>query len=139
MENKIKHLEMIERIIERMEKNSFSLKGWVVTLVVAICALSVNGSEKRFILVALVPILVFWLMDSFYLQLERKYRILYQDVIKKNEDQINFSMELNAPIISGDEKDKICFCKCLFSFSEILFYLPLTLSIVFIIYYLKLF
>ena len=28
-EKKIKHLEMIEAIIERMAKNSFQLKGWV--------------------------------------------------------------------------------------------------------------
>ena len=28
MENKIKHLEMIEHIIERMAKNSFQLKTW---------------------------------------------------------------------------------------------------------------
>lgn len=33
MENKIKHPEMIESIIERMGSNSFKLKGWAVTLV----------------------------------------------------------------------------------------------------------
>lgn len=33
MENKIKHPEMIESIIERMGSNSFQLKGWAVTLV----------------------------------------------------------------------------------------------------------
>lgn len=36
MENKIKHLEMIEHIIERMAKNSFQLKTWTMTLVAAI-------------------------------------------------------------------------------------------------------
>ena len=31
MDNKIKHLEMIEAIIERMANNSFLLKGWAIT------------------------------------------------------------------------------------------------------------
>jgi len=31
-QNKIKHLEMIEAVIERMAKNSFQLKGWAMTL-----------------------------------------------------------------------------------------------------------
>lgn len=29
MEAKIKHLEFIENVIERMARNSFMLKGWV--------------------------------------------------------------------------------------------------------------
>jgi len=33
MENKIKHLEMIQGVINRMASNSFALKGWAVTLV----------------------------------------------------------------------------------------------------------
>ena len=33
MENKIKHLEIIQGVINRMAGNSFALKGWAVTLV----------------------------------------------------------------------------------------------------------
>ena len=33
MENKIKYLEMIQSVINRMANNSFCLKGWTVTLV----------------------------------------------------------------------------------------------------------
>ena len=46
MENKIKHLEMIEHIIERMAKNSFQLKTWTMTLVAAIFALSSKDANK---------------------------------------------------------------------------------------------
>ena len=38
-ENKIKHLEMIESIIERMAKNSFQLKAWAMALVTVVGAL----------------------------------------------------------------------------------------------------
>ncbi len=48
--NQIKHLEMIEAVIERLSKNSFQLKGWAMTLVTAIIALSAKDADKRFIL-----------------------------------------------------------------------------------------
>lgn len=35
MEEKIRHLEMVQGIINRMAGNSFFLKGWMVTLVTA--------------------------------------------------------------------------------------------------------
>ncbi|NBJ91379.1 hypothetical protein [Parablautia muri] len=139
MEKKLKHLEMIVRIIERMEKNSFSLKSWTMTLLVAICALSVNDSEKRFILIAGLPTITFWLLDSFYLYIESKYRILYKIVSKRKESEIDFSMDINNIALSKCEMEKIYFIKCLFSFSEILFYLPLIIGIVLIICLLKIF
>ncbi len=139
MENKIKYLEMIERIIERMEKNSFSLKSWAMTLVVAISALSANDSEKKFILIALIPIFIFWLLDSFYLQTERKYRVLYRNVTEKREEQIDFNLDLCNVVFTKDDEKKICFMKCMFSFSENLFYFSLILAMVCIIILLKIF
>lgn len=32
MDNKLKHLELIQGVINRMASNSFKLKGWAVTL-----------------------------------------------------------------------------------------------------------
>ena len=50
---------MIEAIIERMAKNSFQLKGWSMTLIALVGAISAQGSDKRFILLAFIPILGF--------------------------------------------------------------------------------
>ena len=55
-EKKIKHLEMIEAVIERMAKNSFQLKGWAMTLVAAIIALSAKDADRRFILFGIIPV-----------------------------------------------------------------------------------
>jgi len=74
-EKKIKHLEMIEAVIERMAKNSFQLKGWAMTLIALVGAIAAQGSDKRFILLAFLPILGFWILDSFYLQQERRYKL----------------------------------------------------------------
>ena len=75
MENKIKHLEMIENVIQRMAGNSFHLKGWAVTIVGIIGGFSANMCDKRFFVLAFVPLVMFWFLDAFYLQLERKYII----------------------------------------------------------------
>ena len=93
MEKKMKHLEMVEGVIERMGNNSFQLKGWAVTLVALVGALAARGSDKRFFLLAFIPLFAFWFLDSFYLQMERKYKVLYKRVADKAEDDINFNMD----------------------------------------------
>lgn len=131
-EKKMKHLEMIEGIIERMGSNSFKLKGWAVTLVSVIGALSAQGSDKRFFLISFIPLLSFWLLDSYYLQLERKYKILYKNVLEKEEDKIDFNMNLQSIVCSDQDTLSIHYCKCLFSKSEILFYGVIAASILFL-------
>ena len=85
-EQEIKHLEFIQAIINRMNSNSFSIKGWAITIVSALLALYANNSNVAYIFVAIVPSILFWLLDSYYLQQERKFRGLYNDIVncKKN-------------------------------------------------------
>lgn len=124
MENKIKHLELIQGVINRMASNSFSLKGWAVTLVAGIFALSAKDTDKLYFLIAYIPIIIFWGLDSYYLLQERLYRALYDKIRLLSESEIDFSMkaspkEFNAP--------KNTFSSCIFSKTEIWFYLPLAL------------
>ena len=71
MENRIKHLELIQGIITRMAGNSFMLKGWAVTLVSGIFVLASKDTDKLYFLVAYLPVLIFWGLDSYYLLQER--------------------------------------------------------------------
>lgn len=48
MESKLKILEMIQGIVNRMSSNSFTLKGWSITLVAAIFALSIQDVNKDY-------------------------------------------------------------------------------------------
>lgn len=122
MENKIKHLEMIQNVIGRMASNSFMLKGWTVTLVVAAFTLLYENTSIKSLLVAIVPIVLFWGLDAYYLMLERLYRRLYTRVQKQDENEIDFSMNISEE----DRKDEICsFGKCIFSPTEMYFYLIL--------------
>lgn len=120
-EKKIKHIEMIEAIIERMAKNSFQLKGWSMTLIALVGAISAQGSDKRFILLAFIPILGFWILDSFYLQQERKYKQLYKNVAEQDESQIDFNLDADKATGTAEEMARLCFCKCLFSITELCF------------------
>ena len=138
--NKIKHLEMIENIIERMAKNCFQLKTWTMTLVVLIGGLASKDTERKFILIAFIPIIVFWLLDTYYLRLERQYRILYKTVTEKRDDEIDFSMDLSQiQNMSISDSKKICPLNCFLSTTELVFYLPITVTLGVIIYILNIF
>jgi len=139
MNNKIKHLEMIEAVIERMAKNCFQLKGWAMTLVAAISALSSQGSDKKFIILAFVPILGFWTLDSFYLQQERKYKLLYKNIAAKKDENIDFNMDTSLAEGTVKETKRLCFFNCMFSVSEIWFYPIIAVAIIVLALVLKIF
>ena len=122
--NKLTHLEMVQGIINRMASNSFMLKGWAVTLVAGIFALASKDTDKLYFLIAYIPIVVFWGLDSYYLLQERLYRDLYNKVRLLNEKEVDFSMKATKEEFNS-EKNR--FFSCLLSKTEIWFYLPLAL------------
>lgn len=128
--NKIKHMEMIQGIITRMANNSFALKGWSVTLVSALFALSGKDANLIYSLVAFIPIIVFWFLDSYYLSQERKYRNLYNIVRKLNDDQVDFNMDTRDSNISTHNTKII---KCFKSPTIFWFYCPLCFVTVIIV------
>lgn len=123
-ENKLKHLEMIQGIINRMASNSFALKGWAVTLVAGIFALASKDSDKIYFLIAYVPIVVFWFLDSYYLLQERLFRSLYGKVRQLPENKIDFDMDTKKDEFKSE---KNTFNACLFSVTEAGFYIPLAI------------
>lgn len=127
MGNKLKHLEMIQAIITRMAQNSFMVKGWALTLVVALFAF-VPKVESLFIPLAFAPIIFFMCLDAFYLQSERRYRKLYDIVRNKDEEEIDFDLKSNE----CKEKNNR-YISCLFSKSIMLFYVPLIIVVICII------
>lgn len=118
----IEHLKMIQDVITRMASNSFSLKGWAVTLVAAIFALTWANISRNFLLIALIPIFAFWALDAYYLNLERKNRKLYDKVRKMDEAEIDFSMNSSLPELQ-DQTTR--YWSCFWSSTEKKFYLPL--------------
>lgn len=130
MDGKLKHLEFIQDVITRMGRNSFALKGWAVTIIAALFALSFKDPNSLIIWIGIIPIVSFWYLDSFYLQQERLYRSLYDKVRQLNEDEIDFSMK--ASFKEFDRKENRLF-SCVKSKTELSFYGILSLILIFTI------
>lgn len=116
MEKKLKHLELLQNVISRMASNSFLIKGWCVTLVAALLALASQNSNTKYVIVALLPTVMFWILDSYFLRQERLFRKLYDQVRTLNDDAIDFSMNTSAFMQS------ITLSKAAFSQTLIIFY-----------------
>jgi hypothetical protein len=76
-----KYLDHIQAVISRHNSNSFMIKGWTITLCTAILAIAGTWKVPILSLIALVPISVFWILDSFYLANERCFVSLYNAAI----------------------------------------------------------
>jgi len=94
VEKKLKHLDFIQGVINRLSTNSFLLKGWSVLLVSALFALSAANTNVAFVFLAYVPAAVLWGLDGYFLLLERLYRQHYDRVRAKSEQEIDFSMDI---------------------------------------------
>lgn len=115
MENKIKHLEFIQSTITRMNQNSFQIKGWMITLVSALLALYASSERVVYILIAIVPAVVFWFLDAYYLQQERRFRGVYNDVAGLSPDNCRINVrEFEIPI-QKYQGGKYCYFNVLFS------------------------
>lgn len=134
-ENKISHLQMIQSIIDRMGRNSFYLKEWSVGIMIAVYAFA-GQNYKKAVIVTLVPLLIFWMLDSYYLMLERKYRRLYDEVRKKGDSEIDFDMNFNNITLKMSEIKKFEYARIAFSKTEWLFYIVCIL-VTLIIYFIN--
>ena len=90
MVNKLDYLKLIQDVISRMANNSFLLKGWSITLASGIFGLfAINDIGFVYYQLFYLLLIVFWVLDSYYLRQERLYRGLYDRVRKKNEAELN--------------------------------------------------
>ena len=126
----VRELEMIQDIINRMGLNSFAVKGWAITLVVGI--LLFRGPAYQ-VLIALVPVLVFWYLDAYFLRQERMYRQVYEWVSKNRIKTEEHLFDMNANRFEKSVPSKIHTL-----FSSTLVYLYGTIAIATVLYYLSL-
>ena len=77
------HLTMMQGVINRMAENSRSCKVWCVTLVAAVLVLVAQTGEPLHALIALAPTLLFWMLDTYYLALEKAFRNSYNSLVCK--------------------------------------------------------
>jgi len=130
MENKRKHLEFIQGAINRMAGNLFFLRGWTITLIAALLALLVKGSNPDYALIIYFLVIIFWILDGYFLSQERLFRDLYNHVRTLDEKNIDFSM--NTSEYKKNWRNKwIC---AMFSPTLLVFYVSLAGIALFIKY-----
>ena len=117
---KIKHLEIIQQVINRLANTSFLLKGWGVTLVIGLFALVASNKNISYIIIAFFAFSIFWFLDAYFLSQERLFRELYDKVRALNDNDIDFSMKTKE-FYNG----KNTWFQSLFSPTLSVFYIPL--------------
>jgi len=92
------HLQMIQDVISRMARCSFQLKQWSIVVFAAILTFSITMPEDGvsypytdFLLGVLItsPFIGFGLLDAFYLNQERAYRKLFNQVRMQKTTDFN--------------------------------------------------
>lgn len=133
-DNNVKHLEFIQSNIARMNQCSFQMKGWMVAIVSALLALyassvdSITGEgTKMYIFVAIVPTVIFWVLDSYYLQQERKFRGVYNDLIDAEERKKIKLFQMPLDRYNGW---KYCLFNVMISITEGLLYVPVIVGLI---------
>ena len=133
----IKYLEQIQKIIERMARNSFQIKAWTATLFAAIIVMTYSIINILIFIVLIFTICMFWALDSYYLRQEKLFRELYNAKVKEfNENAKNINQPYSMHIDSFKE-DENSMLRIMFSISEFLYYIAFLITIiVFLIVYL---
>jgi hypothetical protein len=81
------YITVLQAVINRMASNSTSCKNWCITVVSAIVVIIISSNKPHYIFISLMPIILFFFLDSYYLGLERCFRSLYSSFVKKIHSQ----------------------------------------------------
>jgi len=118
-----KEIDLTQDIIKRMASNSFLIKGWTVTLVVA--TLLLKGQPAQ-IFIAFIPLLGFWVLDAYFLKQERIFRKIYAWVISNRHESDDLIFDLDPRRF---EKAVPSILKTMFSVTLVYFYVTIAISV----------
>lgn len=123
---------MIESIIERMARNRLQLKAWAITIFTLVGALTASNISIVYMFLILIPIISFWVLDGYYLRLERGYKELYDIVRLKKEEDIDFDLNIGFKSLSKKEKCR-AIRECMLTISVVWVYGVLVLELVLLV------
>lgn len=124
----IKHLEFIQNVITRMNTSSFQIKGWSVVIASALLAIYASTKNNYFFLAAVFPTIIFWFLDAYYLNQERKFRGLYNDVAGVTEEPQEIKLFAMRPDLYID--GKYSYWSSFFSKTILIMYLAMCLILI---------
>ncbi len=88
------YLQMMQANIERMAANSANCKIWMINLITAFVTIgSLIPSMRGWLFLGIIPIILFWYIDKYYLHLERGMRNRERDFLNKHKSGNNDEYE----------------------------------------------
>ncbi len=133
-ENTLKHLEFLQSNISRMSQCSFQIKGLEIAILAALLAIyaasigRVSGGNPLFILITVIPTVIFWILDSYYLSKEKDYRELYNCVAGLNSTGKTVDLFCLDTHVLDEDQTKII--KTMFTPTEFGLYGLLTIGLI---------
>ncbi len=125
---------MIQAVIARLGTDSFLVKGWGVTISGVFLGFAVGNKHGILALASVIPVLLFWVLDAYFLRAERLFRTLYEYVRSSTSNVEPFFMGATSPAftsrLSSTEKAGASRPRTFFSVTLVLFYGVLILSAV---------
>ena len=117
-EKVIKHLEMIQAVINRLGSNSFLVKSWSMTIIVAAMVLIAKQDIQNsyFVLLLILPALGFWILDGYFLWQERLFRQVYGEIRVRSDTDF----EMNP--MKHKNEPKCSWLSTFFSLTLVIFY-----------------
>ena len=124
------YLNILQGIITRLASNSANCKTWCVSLVSAILVVIADKNKPNYAWIALIPILLFFLLDSYYLGQERSFRDIYNKFINDlHSGNVETDRLFILKPLKGMNVVNSLFASSL-SFSVYPFYLTLVLTVI---------
>ena len=128
-EKVVKHLEMIQAVINRLGNNSFRVKGGSLAILITVALLAARGPIDQpdvLSLIVLIPIILgFWTLDGYFLWKERLFQQIYEEV--RQQTDTDFNMDVSKHKINP----KCSWASTIFSVTLVVFY---TMEIVFALF-----
>lgn len=73
----------LQNVIARMAANSTSCKTWCITVISAVVVFAYETTKPDAVVISILPLSLFFLLDAYYLGLERQLRDMYNSFIHK--------------------------------------------------------
>lgn len=129
-----KEIDLIQNCISRMARNSFMLKGWAISLLAVVLAITTDRLNPLFLFFSVfVPLVCFWYLDAFFLRTEKMYRKMYEWVLKeRKEGRLDFQYDLEPSRFKNQVKSH---CRVMLSTTLRVFYgIPSLVVLIIILY-----
>jgi len=106
LEDRRKHLEMVQAVVSRMAAASSTAKGWLLPVVTATYGYALVQHTAGVAALGLAAVAIFAVLDAQYLRQERAYRVLFRAVAENRVSGYDLNARRYFHKPNGDDEDE---------------------------------